>query len=185
MSSIELEPYRPEMATEASLMLARAFASNPLHLAAFGDSVLTKNEVFFRTVLRLLKGPKVVATDGSQILGLIHWVHSSECQVSGAEKIHLLPTMVSNLGVRASLRVLSWLSTWASHDPRESHMHLGPIGVTPEAQGQHVGSRLMMRYCEALGEAGESAIWRPTGWRTLHSTGGSASRPWRRSPLSA
>ena len=91
MSSIELEPYRPEMATEASLMLARAFASNPLHLAAFGDSVLTKNEVFFRTVLRLLKGPKVVATDGSQILGLIHWVHSSECQVSGAEKNPLTP----------------------------------------------------------------------------------------------
>ena len=156
MPSIELAPYRPEMATEVALMLARAFASNPLHLAAFGDSVLTKNEVFFRTVLRLLKGPKFVATDGSQILGLIHWVHSSECQVSGVEKGRLLPTMVANLGVGASLRVLSWLSTWAKHDPLESHVHLGPIGVTPESQGHYIGSRLMMRYCAALGETGES-----------------------------
>ena len=155
MSSIEVEPYRSEMATEAALMLAHAFASNPVHLAAFGDSVLTRNEVFFRTVLRLLKGPKFVATDGSRILGLIHWVHSSECQVSGVEKGRLLPTMVANLGVGASLRVLSWLSTWTKHDPRESHVHLGPIGVSPEAQGRHIGSRLMRRYCDALAETGE------------------------------
>ncbi len=125
MSSIELDPYRPEMATEASLMLARAFASNPLHLAAFGDSVLTKNEVFFRMVLRLLKGPKFVATDGSQIFGLIHWVHSSECQAAGVETVRLFPRMVTQLGWKATLRVLSWVSTWEEHDPKESHVHLG------------------------------------------------------------
>ena len=56
VSSIELRPYRPEMATEASLMLARAFASNPVHLAAFGESVLAQNDAFFRTVLPLLNG---------------------------------------------------------------------------------------------------------------------------------
>ena len=34
-------------------------------------------------------------------------------------------------------------------------MHLGPIGVIPEVQGQHIGSRLMTRYCEALAATGE------------------------------
>ena len=53
------------------------------------------------------------------------------------------------------MKALSWLSTWAKHDPRALHVHLGPIGVTPEAQGQRIGSRLMTRYCEALAKARE------------------------------
>ena len=156
MSSISIEPYRLEMATEASLMLARAFASNPVHLAAFGDGVLAKNEAFFRTVLPLLSGPKFVATDGSRVLGLIHWFPSSQCQVSGAKRVRLLPTMMANLGGKATLKVLSWLSTWEQHDPKEAHVHLGPIGVIPEVQGQRVGSRLMTTYCEALAATGEA-----------------------------
>ena len=37
--------------------------------------------------------------------------------------------------------------------PKASHLHLGPIGVAPEAQGQHIGYRLMTQYCEALAES--------------------------------
>ena len=40
--------------------------------------------------------------------------------------------------------------------PKASHLHLGPIGVAPEAQGQHIGYRLMTQYCEALAESAES-----------------------------
>ncbi len=156
MPSIEVKPYRPEMASEVVLVLARAFASNPVHLAAFGDSVLGKNEAFFRTVMPLLKGTKIVATDGSRILGLIHWFPPSQCQVSGVTKFRLLPTMMANLGGRATLKVLSWLSTWEKHDPKEAHVYLGPIGVIPEAQGQRVGSRLMTTYCKALAATGEA-----------------------------
>jgi hypothetical protein len=36
MPGIRLEPFEPEMATEATRMLARAFVTNPLHVAAFG-----------------------------------------------------------------------------------------------------------------------------------------------------
>ena len=150
MSSITVEPFRPEQAAEASRVLARAFASNPAHVAAFGSPAPLKNEAFFRTVLTVTKGPKFVATDGSRIFGLIHWVHSSECQVSPGEKLRRLPVMTAKLGIAATLRVLSWLSMWSKHDPKASHLHLGPIGVAPEAQGQRIGYRLMTRYCEAL-----------------------------------
>ena len=156
MSSITVESFRPEQATEASGVLARAFASNPAHVAAFGRPAVAKNEAFFRTVLTVTKGPKFVATDGSRILGLIHWVHSSQCQVSPGEKLRLLPVITARLGVTATWRVLSWLSTWSKHDPKASHLHLGPIGVAPEAQGQHIGDRLMTQYCEALAESAES-----------------------------
>ena len=141
---------------EASRVLAHAFASNPDHLAAFGSAVLAKNEAFFRAALTVMKGPKFVASDGSRILGLIHWVPSSQCQVSGIEKLRLIPAMVAKLGTGATLRVVSWLSSWSRHDPRESHVHLGPIGVIPEAQGRRIGFRLMTRYCEALTKSAES-----------------------------
>ncbi len=144
------------MMPEASRVLAHAFASNPGHVAAFGSAVLGKNEAFFRTALTVMKGPKFVATDGSRILGVIHWVDSAQCQVSGIEKLRLVPVMVTRLGVGATLRVVSWLSVWSRHDPKESHVHLGPIGVIPEAQGRRIGFRLMTRYCEALTKSAES-----------------------------
>jgi ribosomal protein S18 acetylase RimI-like enzyme len=43
------------------------------------------------------------------------------------------------------------VSTWSRHDPGESHLHLGPIAVDPDAQGRHVGTTLMQSYCVELG----------------------------------
>jgi len=61
------------MAPQACRILARAFVTNPLNIAAFGPLQLTRNEAFFRVGLAAMKGPKLVATDESQILGLIHY----------------------------------------------------------------------------------------------------------------
>ena len=150
MPAIRIEPFEPEMAAEASQVLARAYVTNPLHLAAFGPDQLAKNEAFFRKGLTVMKGPKLVALEGPRIRGLIHWVHSPDCQLSGLEKLRLTPAMISGFGLRAALRVSTWLSTWSKHDPKESHSHLGPIGVEPAAQGRRIGQHLMELYCEEL-----------------------------------
>ena len=91
MSATHIEPFSREMTTEASRALARAFVTNPLHIAAFGPGQLGKNEAFFRIGLAVMKGPKLVALDGSHILGLIHWVRSPDCQFSGLEKLRMTP----------------------------------------------------------------------------------------------
>jgi len=150
MFDIRIEPFRPDMTAEASRALARAFVTNPLHVAAFGPDRLSRNEAFFRTGLAAMKGPKLVALEGSQILGLIHSVRSPDCQFSTAEQLRMTPAMMTGFGIRSALRVGSWLSAWAKHDPNEPHSHLGPIGVDPGAQGRHIGQRLMERYCEEL-----------------------------------
>ncbi len=154
MSHIRIDPLRPEQMQEAAHVLAQAFVTNPLHLVAFGPSHFGKNEAFFRGALAVMKGPKLVATDGSRILGLIHWVHAPDCQFSRLEKLRMIPVLVRGLGLGSALRVGSWLSAWSKHDPSEAHVHLGPIGVTPEAQGRHIGHRLMERYCETLERTG-------------------------------
>lgn len=45
------------------------------------------------------------------------------------------------------------MSVWEKHDPREAHLHLGPIGIDPEMQGKGLGRRLMTRYCETADAA--------------------------------
>ncbi|MQA89336.1 MAG: GNAT family N-acetyltransferase [Gemmatimonas sp.] len=154
MSQITITPLPTEQTETAIGVLARAFVTNPVHVAAFGPSNLESNEEFFRIGLAAMKGRQLVATDGSRILGVVHWVRSPSCQFSALEKLRMMPRMVSGLGLGSALRVISWVSTWSRHDPREPHSHLGPIGVEPEAQGRRVGSTLMEKYCAELDRIG-------------------------------
>jgi ribosomal protein S18 acetylase RimI-like enzyme len=144
------------MRAAAAQMLARAFVSNPLHVAAFGSNQIAKNAAFFRIALSVMKGSKLVAVDGPTILGVIHWVQSPACQFSVLDKVMMTPAMIAGFGVRSSVRVGTWLSVWSRHDPRDAHSHLGPIGVAPEAQGQHIGRLLMERYCQQLDQDGRA-----------------------------
>ena len=156
MIGIHIEAFDRSMARDASGVLARAFVTNPLHIAAFGPSELAKNEAFFEIALAVMRGAKRVAMEGSQILGLIHWVRSPDCEFSGLEKLRMAPAMVKGFGVSSALRVSSWFSVWSKHDPREPHSHLGPIGVSPEVQGRHIGRRLMEAYCEDLDQTADA-----------------------------
>jgi ribosomal protein S18 acetylase RimI-like enzyme len=153
VSDIRISPLTQDQKAAAARMLARAFVTNPLHLAVFGADQLAANEAFFRIGLDVMKGPKMVAVDGSRIVGIIHWVPSPGCQFSTAEKLRMTPAMVKGFGLRSAWRVGSWLSIWSKHDPAEPHLHLGPIGVDPEAQGRHIGQQLMARYCSELDRA--------------------------------
>lgn len=151
---ITISPLSDEQTETAIGVLARAFVANPVHIAALGASRVDSNEAFFRIGLDAMKGKTFVAFEGSRILGVAHWVHSPACQFSAFEKLRMMPRLVRGLGPRAALKVISWVSTWSAHDPDDPHLHLGPIAVEPSAQGRHVGSRLMERYCEELDRTG-------------------------------
>jgi ribosomal protein S18 acetylase RimI-like enzyme len=153
VSNIVVNPLSSEQRDAAARLLARAFVTNPLHIAAFGAANFAFNETFFRSALAVMKGPKLVATDGSRIVGVIHWIQSPGCQFSGVEKIRMTPAMLKGLGLLSSVKVGSWMAAWSKRDPAEPHIHLGPIGVDPEAQGRGIGRRLMERYCEELDRA--------------------------------
>src|SRR5262249_43842064 len=127
---MEILEFRAEMLDATADLLSRAFTENPLHIAAFGKkSVTEKNKAFFRNGIGLFRGSRLVAIEGSKIIGFIHWVKSPGCQFSVAERIGLLPVMLYELGPGAMLRVSSWLSAWTKRDVKETHWHLGPVGV--------------------------------------------------------
>ena len=149
-TALRIEPLTPGMLPEAARMLARAFVTNPLHVAAFGPGQLARNEAFFRTGLTVLKGPRYAAYDGTRLCGFIHWVRSPACQFSPAEKAWMVPPMVAGLGLPGAWNLTRWLTAWSGLDPAEPHLHLGPIGVDPQAQGRRIGARLMNLFCEEL-----------------------------------
>ena len=154
--SVRIETFKPEMAGEASQVLAQAFVTNPLNIAAFGERQLKKNVNFFRNSFITMKGAKLVAIDGSSVIGFIHWVHSSNCQVSVFEKLKVTPAMIRGVGFNPALKMSRWLSIWSKHYPKKSHLHLGPIGISPIAQRRHIGHQLMEQYLEELNRTGIS-----------------------------
>jgi ribosomal protein S18 acetylase RimI-like enzyme len=152
--AIEVTSLKPEQEQEAAQLLARAFVTNPLHVAVFGDGALSSNETFFRMGLAAMKGPKLAALEGTQLLGMTHFIGSPACRFPASEKLRVFPLMVKALGLRTTLKLVDWLSCWGKHDPEETHLHLGPIGVDPEAQGRGVGRLLMEQYCAELDRKG-------------------------------
>jgi ribosomal protein S18 acetylase RimI-like enzyme len=135
-------------------LLARAFAADPLHEVTFGRGRLDLNEGFFRVALASMKGAKVAATDGGELLGVAHWVLSPRCQYPVLEQAMILPRMIRAVGLGPALKVVIWLMAWSKRDPKEPHSHLGPIAVEPDAQGRGIGTRLMEHYCAELDRTG-------------------------------
>ncbi len=148
---MDIIEWGPKMTSETVEVLSSAFAKNPIHLSAFGsNSIVDKNRIFFRVGLSMFRGNRFVAIDGTKVVGFIHWVESPGCQSSLGQKIRLFPEMLRRIGPRATLRVISWLAAWAKNDSRSPHWHLGPVGVSPEAQGHGVGKLLMNKFCSEL-----------------------------------
>ncbi len=134
-------------------VLARAFVTNPLHVVVFGRDAVQANEAFFRIGLRTMAGEKRVVVDGGRVVGVVHWVESPNCRFTSTQKLANSVALLRGCGVRSALKIANWLSVWAKHDPRESHMHFGPIAVDPDAQGCGIGGHLLKEFCIRLDAA--------------------------------
>ena len=131
-------------------VLANAFVSNPLHLAAFGDGRVDQNRLFFRIGLRhMFHGPAFVALVDGTVAGFIHFNPAPYCLPAPEELPRAFATSLKPLN-EAIPKVIEWFSRWCHLDPDEPHVHLGPIAVAPELQRQRVGTALMQRYVDHL-----------------------------------
>ena len=131
-------------------LLADAFVDNPLHLSAFGAGRMDQNRRFFRIGLRhMFVGQSFMALDDDAVRGYIHFNPWPDCLPEPEEIPLVMATLLKPLG-EAIPQVIRWFSRWCHLDPAEPHVHLGPIGVAPAAQGKGVGTALMQRYIERL-----------------------------------
>ena len=145
-----IQKYSAERLDTTVSMLAEAFVANPLHISAFGPQRIDQNRSFFRIGLRhMFTGKAFVALVDDQVRGYIHFNASPYCLPAPEEIPLAVTTLLKPLG-EAIPQIIKWFARWCHLDPEEPHVHLGPIGVAPDAQGQGIGTALMHRYIEHL-----------------------------------
>jgi GNAT superfamily N-acetyltransferase len=147
---ITIEKYSSALLDSTVSVLADAFVTNPLHVSAFGLDRMDQNRLFFRIGLRhMFIGQAFVAKLDGRPCGYVHFNPAPHCLPTPQEIPHAAATILKPLG-EAIPRVIKWFTRWCHLDPDEPHVHLGPIGVSPDVQGQGVGTALMNRYLEYL-----------------------------------
>ena len=148
--AIVIEKYSPAQLDAAISVLSNAFVTNPLHISAFGPQRIDQNRLFFRIGLRhMFSGEAFVALKDNKVRGYVHFNASPYCLPAPEEIPIAATTLLKPLG-EAIPQVIKWFARWCHLDPEEPHVHLGPIGVAPEAQGEGIGSALMNRYIDHI-----------------------------------
>jgi GNAT superfamily N-acetyltransferase len=94
-------------------------------------------------------GKSVVALANGQIQGYAHFSPSPHCLPAPEILSFAMAPLLKPFG-KASAPLMRWFVRWCHLDPDEPHLHLGPIGVAPQAQRQGVGTALMRCYLEHL-----------------------------------
>jgi ribosomal protein S18 acetylase RimI-like enzyme len=141
-------------------VIAQAFADNPNTLAMVrGDR--SKAQRMMRDSVRVAKFGRscsycLVAEQADRIVGALNAALWPRCQLSTGEKITSAPAMVRVMGT-ALPRAMKVARVWAKHDPKESHWHIGPIGVAPALQDQGIGKALLGSFLEMADEDGSTA----------------------------
>ncbi len=148
--ALVVKKFSADRLEECVSLLADAFVTNPLHLRAFGPGRIDQNRLFFRIGLRrMFIGEAFMALEDKAVRGYVHFNPWPDCLPKPEEIPLAMATLLRPLG-EAIPQVIRWFSRWCHLDPDEPHVHLGPIGVAPEAQGRGVGTALMNRYIEYL-----------------------------------
>lgn len=145
----------PDDLSSAVGVLARGMRDNPLHIAAFGGDAEDRCARLVRMFAVALptiisKGLVLGAFDGATLVGIAGMVPPRRCQPSFTEKLAILPRIVPALGGGALARVSRWMGTWAAHDLKEPHWHLGPVAVDAHLQGKGIGGMLLAAYCARI-----------------------------------
>ena len=128
---------------KAARVLSIAMQDNPIHLAVYQNSdenTRIEIESDFKNLLKNRPGIVFVAKEKHEIIGVMRMNSCSGKDTANGE-------MKSKDENSLDWRREVWMNEWNSHDPKDQHWHLGPIGVLPAYQGSGVGSMLMTRFC--------------------------------------
>jgi ribosomal protein S18 acetylase RimI-like enzyme len=160
MDDLVIASWEPGDELSAARVLSAAILSNPIHVAVLqGQSEDQRGylEGRFASLLLSNSGEVLVAKHGGRILGVLRSYpcegHRRSPEQAGE------PDQADEAGlVDLDARIAYWHQVWDRHDPPEFHIHLGPVGVLPEFQGQGIGRGLMVRFCAGLDSEGKPAF---------------------------
>jgi ribosomal protein S18 acetylase RimI-like enzyme len=155
VSQVEVRALVPRETAAAAAVLGRGMRDNPIHERAFGtdrerrESALTS---LFTAVLasHVMRGTILGAYSGGVLVGVCSMTPPGHCQLSGLDKLRMVPVLLGAGGLASTLRTLSWAGSWGKHDPKDPHWHLGPVGVERRLQGKGIGGALLRDFCARM-----------------------------------
>lgn len=150
-----IRPLTQASIPDAARLLAASMRDNPLHERVFAGAGPGLEPLLAQAFARLLHrqlriGHVFGAWEGERLLGVAAMVPPGHCQPGLRETLAMLAILARSRALRHLPRIGRWLRTWARHDPRFAHWHLGPAAVDRAWQGQGIGTRLMAAVCERL-----------------------------------
>jgi ribosomal protein S18 acetylase RimI-like enzyme len=127
--------------------LARAFERDPNWAWFLPDeaSRVARLRLVFASYARhiaLRHGNDCFTTDG--YAGAALWVPPGHGKMSARDTLRTFPDWIRAIGWRELLRAQRGLASFAAVHPHEQHYYLPFVGVVPEAQGQGLGTALIM-----------------------------------------
>lgn len=153
--NILIEPVRPEDVPVTSAVLGRAYVTNPVNIAAFGENP-RPNEALMRFLLEFVKSRQFyIARESGQVVGAMGMAEWPNCQQSPSDAP--MPPILLKEFRGSRRRMNKWSKVWAERDPKEHHWHFGPFGVLPERQRQGIGSQLLTYFCAHVDRLGAAA----------------------------
>jgi ribosomal protein S18 acetylase RimI-like enzyme len=148
--TIQVEKLRSDQVDEAADLLSRSFETTPDYEHLFPDPYTRRDALrgFMRAPVRdaEAEGTCWAASDGQLLVGVAAWQAPGRYPWSLGRNLRALPALVSVLRhARGSFRhLVEFGSNIDAHFPTEEPLwYLQVIGVSPEAQGLGVGTRLL------------------------------------------
>ncbi len=144
-----------ESTPAAARLLAGSMRDNPLHQRVFASEDARLERLLENAFAGLLRrkmctGVVLGAYEGDALAGVAAMVPPGHCQPPLREKLAMLSILARGGSLRRLPWIGHWLRTWARHDPKFDHWHLGPAAVDRKRQGQGIGSQLMAAICDRL-----------------------------------
>lgn len=102
----------------------------------------------------------LVAERDGEVLGVLQCADQPDClEMSGRQMLSMIPI----LGTRLPAAIRMFREVSKIH-PKTPHRHLSQVAVHPTAQGQGVGSSLMVAYCDSCDEDGVVGYLETVAW---------------------
>jgi ribosomal protein S18 acetylase RimI-like enzyme len=144
-------------AVRLSNLFATAFMDDPIFdfMARPGAGRRAALELFFRELFSARDIPQNEVWMSPDGAACVSWLApGARHSPSGiAQKLSWVPFFLKVSGIARVGRILALLEAMAKHHPRERHFYLAYVAVSPEFQGNGLGSRLVKATLERIDEA--------------------------------
>lgn len=152
LKTYTIRPLGKSDVSAAAVICADAMLDNPIHVRVFGAASPLRHRRLNRFFPGLLayvhrKGELYGAYAEQTLVGVLGMLPPTHCKPCAYDYLRLLPTLVTSNSLSGTVRLSSWLNTWARLDPSTLHWHLGPLAVDPVWQKKGVGTQLIEFAC--------------------------------------